>query len=271
MSITLRQSTRQIKRKVHFELEDIECIKPVQSAKNEFKPKKKQRIVQTLPKTIDPELNALEFLSTYRLINLKSEKSISSINHIIKMYKDYLTNNSKINESMVNLIIYLNLIYKINADDTFHYKHIKNFIFTSFRIGCTDIDFIIQMLINKRNQYVEYNVFNMLEKIPLTSSVVSNPWTHQIDFIQKDLDCISNVKSLLVLNNLEFNEENSNKIFNQEITRRKLIQYIVIDLLLKSNIEFPNIINRTNELDNTTMKILELEKKYADLVIELRI
>lgn len=254
------QSTRQNKRKVHFVIEE----------ENDIKPTKKQKSIQTKPTTIDSELNSLEFLSNYRLVNLQNNKMINLINCLIKMYENYLTQNSIIKEPVVNLISYLDSIYKIKRENIFHYKHIRNFMFTTLRIGCTNIDFIIEMLKLKINQNTNYNVFEKVDNISIISVDMNNRLVHQANFIQKDLECVNNIKKELEKDNLGYTIENVNKIINQEISKNKLIQYIVLDLILKSNIQFPNIINKANHLYYTTMKKMELENKYADLVIEFR-
>ncbi len=265
MSSTIRQSTRQVKRKVHFESDINDYRGSEQSVQNDIKPKK-QRKNNTQPKTIDPELDALGFLSDYRASSGISVKiNIVIVNHIIKMYEDYLIHNSKINEPIVNLISFMTSIYKINLDDIFHYNQVKNFIFTAFRIGCTNIDFIIQMLTNTRNEYTKYNVFNMLQKIPLTSVSNTNQWSNQVNYIQKDLDCINNVKSQLLLWKLDFTIENVMKIINKEITSHKCIQFVALDIILMTNKKFTNIIDKSNCIEHTSMTKLEIENRYTEL------
>jgi hypothetical protein len=260
------ESKRQVKRKVHFWDED-----EIEKTQRTKQPQAKKRIlVNPSPvENLDPELDSTKFMLNYYTSNLVKTQIIQNVSYICKMYESYLKQNHKNTEPMVNLVLYLNSVYTTINDINYHYNQMRNLINSSVGLGINDIDTVIQSVTNSQNEFSKYNIFGGISKLPIGNTEVIDVFAYNTNYIQKDLNCLSNIKIQLEINNLEFNPVNCHVVVNNLIRKQKLIQFVILDILLKSDTKFPNLIYKSNLINFMSLTKLRIQQTYNELGFEL--
>ncbi len=262
------ESKRQVKRKVHFV--DVDEIEKTPRTRQ---PQTKKRILANPSpvENFDPELDSAKFMLNYYKTNLVKTQIIQNVSYICKMYESYLKQNHKNTEPMVNLVLYLNSVYTTINDINYHYDQMINLINSSVGLGINNIDTVIQSVTNSLNEFSKYNVFSVITKLPIGNTKAIDVFANNTNYIQKDLNCLSNIKIQLEINNLEFNPVNCHVVVNNLIRKQKLIQFVILDILLKSDDKFSNLIYESNVINFMSLTKLRIQKTYNELGFELRL
>ena len=264
-----RQSTRQVKRKVHFEAEsEQESIINRDETVAKSSPKKKNRTTPQVV-SIDPELDSKSFIDNYYKSRLTNSRIIQAVTYVRAIYEQYLTvNQKKMTEPMVDMVLHLNSLYLTNSDIIYHFGQVRNFINTCVSFGCKDIDSMIRIVTNSKNQMSQTNIFSSINKLPISTPAI-NSVSVGVNYVQKDLNCLYNIKAQLESRSMEFNIVNCHIIIEYLIRKQKEIQFVIVDILLSSSTKFPNLIEKTNYLNFMSMTQFRIRKLYNDLITEL--
>ncbi len=268
---SLRQSTRQVKRKVRFAFEsesEQENIINRNETVNQPSPKKKTRVIPQVIR-LDPELDSVTFMDNYYKSRLFNTRILQAVTYVRRIYEQYLQYNlKKITEPMVDMVLRLNSLYLTNSDIICHYGQVRNFINTCVAFGCKDIDSIIRIVTDSKNQISQTNIFTSINQLPISTPAI-NAVSIRVDYVQKDLNCLYNVKAQLESRNMDFNTVNCHVVIDFLIRKQKEIQFVIVDILINASTKFPNLIDKSNYINFMSMSQFRIKKTHNELIIEL--
>ncbi len=274
---SIRKSSRQIKRKVHFAFDNVNESNSKKDTNEQYTPinekhtpinKKKCVVLESI---ITPELDSKTFVANYTVTKLsrfdESNIDLSTIeNHIKNLYYSYLDKTIGIpNDSVENLVLYLQSIYNIFQKEIYHFEQLDTFIKTCNNSGVCNIDFIIRCI---SNSYVEVSKFNIYRS-NMYNFVNKNIYETRLANIQKDLMCALLVKNEFLKKYVDHNIINYHKIIITEILKLKLNQYVLIDMIIKAYNKFTNLSKKSfNQYNNLVSHELAY-KIYQDLIVTI--